>query len=259
VAAKRDRTAYIVVFHFDSNFGLNYKDTPERRKKTINQAEWWVQRAKILKEYVLPALDAQTFQFFQVWGLFMPAYKKLAQPVLKLFKERGYNISFDGPAPIRKKYREDKLDWLGLIHHDSDDLYSRNAFRFMVKPDPALGRIVFFRQGFIYGPAGAILYVFGKPTNPPLSFHMMYYPGWALQSEAHWYGYRRRHEINVDHFCIGGAKRHVELPAGNFCQLVHGTNTVSTWKNPHLKKRLCRLITDEAEQRKILSKFGVKI
>lgn len=88
---------------------------------------------------------------------------------------------------------------------------------------------------------------------------MTFYPKWALQSEPHWYGYRRTSGVAVDHFQIGNTKRRVCLPPGNFCQLLHGTNTVSAWKNPNLKKRFVRRVADDNERRKVMDRFGVQL
>lgn len=254
----RPRAAYAVVFHFDGNFGLNYKDTPDRRKRTVNRDEWWRQRHAVMRDFVLPSLANQTFKDFDVWALFMPGYEKKSKGIRKLLSGINANISFDGPAPLRAHYAQQDIDWLGLIHHDSDDLYSRDAFKLMSDVKPALGKVAFFRQGYIYGVDNNDLRCFGHKQNPPLSFHMMYYPAWALTCEPNWYGYRRTHQLAIDHFQIASVPGRCELAPGNFCQLIHGTNTVSAWKNPNVQKRLRRKISNENERIKVLARFGVK-
>jgi hypothetical protein len=251
---------YIVVFHFDGNFGLNYKDTPDRRKRTVDTAAWWKQRTKIMQQYVIPSLYQQTYQGFDVWALVMHGYEQQSNAICSDILQRGGHVSFDGPAPIREYYRDKpNCDWLGVIHHDSDDLYSRDAFSLYKDVAPAEGRIAYFQQGYVFGTDDKRLFVFGKKGNPPLAFHMTFYPKWALQSEPHWYGYRRVAGVAVDHFQIDKVKRRVLLPHGNFCQLLHGTNTVSAWKNPNLKKRFVRRVTDQVERLKIMERFGVTL
>lgn len=259
MADHRGRTAYIVVFHFDSNFGLNYKDTPDRRKRTVDKPEWWKQRAKIMRQYVIPALNAQVFQDFTVWGLFMPGYETLAKPVLDLFYQQGFKSSFDGPRPIRETYRNGPNEWLGLIHHDSDDLYGLGAFKQYAGVQPKAGRIAYFHRGYIFGCNDRKLFNFGKKGNTAPPFHMTFYPRWALKNEAYWYGYRRISGVSVDHFRIGALKGRVLLPPGNFCQLIHATNTVTAWKNPNIQKRLDGEIKDERKKRSIMSTFGVTV
>lgn len=250
---------YVVVFHFDGNFGLNYKDTPDRRKRTVDTAAWWKQRTKIMKQYVIPALYIQSFQQFEVWPLIMRGYEKQAAEIVDDLLQRGAHVSYDGPGPIREHYRNMKEDWLCVIHHDSDDLYSRDAFKLYSKVEPAEGRIAYFHQGYVYGVEDKRLFVFGQKSSPPLAFHMTFYPKWALQSEPHWYGYRRVSGVAVDHFQIDKAKRRVMLSPGNFCQLIHGTNTVSAWKNPNLKKRFGRRLVDANERRVVMARFGVAL
>jgi hypothetical protein len=250
---------YIVVFHFDGNFGLNYKDTPDRRKRTVNTPAWWKQRTRIMQDYVIPSLYNQTFQSFETWALVMKGYEEQSKAIVSDLLQRGGHVSFDGPGPIREHYRHMKEDWLGVIHHDSDDLYSRDAFFLYQNVEPVEGRIAYFHQGYIYGVNNKQLFVLGKKGTLPLAFYMTLYPKWALQSEPHWYGYRRIAGVAVDHFQIHKTKQRVCLPNGNFCQLIHGTNTVSAWKNPNLKKRFARKVTDDAERRKIMARFGVTL
>lgn len=247
-----------VVFHFDGNFGLNYKDTPDRRKRTVNKLDWWRRRKNILCQYVLPALDNQAERNFDVWGLFMRGYEKLGKPIVDLFQRRKYHISWDGPSPLRAYYR-DSTNWLGVIHHDSDDLYSGAAFKLFAAVLPEAGRVAYAHKGFVYSWTGDKLHYFGHDSSPPLSFHMMWYTNAALQSEPHWYGYRRLYGLDVDHFKVSTIKNSVKIADGNFCQLIHGTNTVSAWKNPNVQKRLADLVGDQREKRKILARFGVRV
>ena len=250
---------YVVIFHFDGNFGLNYKDTPDRRKRTVRHHEWWEQRASIMKKYVIPSLKNQKFKNFDVWGLFMRGFEQQSKPVRKLFDAEGYHTTFDGPAEIRSTYYGwDDIEWLGLIHHDSDDLYSEDAFKLYSKVEPAEGRIAYYHRGLVYGCSDSRLFTFGYKSSPPLAFHMTFYPKWALRSEPHWYGYRRVSGVATDHFQIHKTKRSVQLPNGNFCQLIHGKNTVTAWKNPNVKKRLGRKVEGK-ERQKIMARFGVKL
>lgn len=255
MAKRKGRITYIVVFHFDGNTGFNYQDTPARRAKTVDRPAWWEHRAAIMKRYVIPALKAQTFQQFEVWGLFMRGYEQLARPVLGLFRDNGYNVTFNGPAALREIYKT-KTDWLACIHNDSDDLYSRGAFALFARQHPMEGRVVYCPCGYAYdvNDKSKPLARIGRKGMPPPSFYVAYYPGSALQSEPHWYGYRRRYGFEVRHFRMNRVKNPVGLYERCYCILLHGKNTMSQWQT--LKGRTVGAVP-ASERAQILAKFGV--
>jgi hypothetical protein len=208
--------------------------------------------------YVLPALNAQTFQDFTVWGLFMAGYEKLAKPVLDIFKRCGFRVSFDGPAPIREEYRDRKgIDWLGVIHNDSDDLYARGAFALFARQQPMEGCVVYCPCGYAYDVVDRSrpLALIGKKGMPPPSFYMAYYPRSALRSEPHWYGYRRRYRFEVRHFGMSRVAHPVRRLERCYCILLHGKNTVSQWNT--LKGRNVGRVPAN-ERAEVLARFGVK-
>jgi hypothetical protein len=217
-----------------------------------------MQRAAIMRKYVIPALEAQTFRTFEVWGLFMAGYEVLAKPVLRLFRECGFNVTFNGPAAIRKIYRERAdTDWLGIIHNDSDDLYARGAFALFSKQRPAEGRVVYCPCGYAYDVSDRRkpVAVIGRPGSAPPSFYMAFYPRRALRSEPHWYGYRRRNKFEVRHFGMNKVRDPVRVSERCYCILLHGGNTVSQWKTLNSRKVG---VVPANERASVLARFGVK-
>ncbi len=251
------KICYAAVLHFDNAAGMLYKDDPKRRARTIENPRWWPQRQKILERFVFPSLNAQTFKKFDVWGLFRKGTEKLSRDLRASLKILGCTMTHDGPQAIRNFYK-DKCDLLVLIHHDSDDMFSKDAFKlFSQKHKNHPGRVMFFEVGYIYDYTSGRMGEYWADDGCPPAFHAMVYDNYSLQSERNWNEFRHGHGLQVFHHQLRKIPKKVILPPWNFVQAVHGTNTTTAWKNRHTINKVKRMIVDEDEKAKVLAKFGV--
>ncbi len=248
---------YAFVTHFDSANGMVYAPKPKREKRTVANPTWWIERIKIIRQYVLPSLKNQNDQDFTAWALFDRYRHDLNAFDTWCTSGDRFISTVNGPQSLRIRYK-DHCDYLVLIHLDSDDMYGCGALEAIKQVKPSPGLIMFFERGFFYGLDDKRLFTCATKkgrVGPPPHFANVYTKE-SLQSKQAWDAYRAQHKFNLLHFQLYRAPHQVILPPGHFCGSVHGANTTRQWDHPTMSKRLGKEIKDQVKKEIVLATFG---
>lgn len=217
-------------------------------KRCLLNPEWWARRAAIMRGYVIPALRAQRTDV-RVLATFRTETMPIAVPVLRELRSINAEIvtdSRDG-ALLAMRPEHDIV----VAHLDSDDAYHPDALAEMEEACDREGAVAILREGYYLDlNDGRMAEV--SMAGPPF-FSVCYTPE-SLSSPAALTEYRARwcrkyhHEYHT-------APRATVVSGRRFVQTIHGTNTTSTWENPHTKNKIQRFVEDEAERDAVLADF----
>ncbi len=251
---------YAVCTHFDSSSEMNYKVDRTRAKRTVENDDWWLRRLEIWNEFVEPSLHSQTFQDFGLWGFFNEhCFSDTGMRHAFRYRPDGGNAVSGGPRMLRQEYYN-RCDWLCMILHDSDDLYSPGAFDLIAKQKPEPGLVVYFEDGWMYdintGRIDKFITSHGAGPGPWIA---RWYPNEALASEEAWWSYRFKWKFNRVHHQVRGCPNARKLPHWNFLALLHGSNVTRRRGNPATEKKANHEVTDPEKKQKILLRFGIHV
>lgn len=248
---------YVVCVHFDSASEMMYRVDRKRRKATVQQPEWWVERSEVFTRYVVPSLNMQTFQDFEVMGFFderdIPRFWDMRSG---FSTDQRCCTTFAGPRALRENYYNN-CEWLCVILLDSDDLYSPTAFELIAELEPEEGLLAFFEEGWNYSLVDHRLFEFDARKKGPGPWLAKFYPNSALASEEAWWRYRFQYNLNRLHHQIREVPGRKLLPPGHFIGLIHEANTERAWDNPPTEKKLGAEVTDAEIKSSILTRFGI--
>ena len=239
-----------------------HKEKPWRYEKTMARSEWWEKRAKILDEFTMPSLMAQTRQDFTIWGMFLEHDIENAAPVFEVMKKYGAHCIigpnnetlFEGSDKVRKYYH-DTCDYLLMVHLDSDDMYARKTIEEMMDVTMIPGRSVYYPRGFLYGVEENKMAFFNAPKNPG-PFLAMAFTNASLKDTATWNKYRNYWKLNTYHHQLNKCPKTMKLMSRGFCYMIHGENVITAWDNRHTASKIERMITDADEQDTMMSLFS---
>jgi hypothetical protein len=184
---------------------------PPNSNHPVSTTGWLTNRVDLFKKFNLPSILQQTYDDFLYIVLLDPNFKKQTEALLPKTDGRILYVYEDAEAlSIIKQY--DEIVY-ALI--DSDDMYSKTAGEIMMNPDNK--EWMYFKYGFSYDYKGKHIWKYDTIGSGPFFAH-------------------RFDPINMKQF--DREKRHPthkavinlnpqELEAGNFCVLLHNTNTSS--------------------------------
>jgi len=208
-------------------------------RRCLGNQDWWIQRAKVLKEYTLRSLNNQSNdEFIVVAGIAVEVNPEFSAPVIEVLADFGADIvTFQAaetldrgqcaPQSLLRRYGGSaplKLVWL-----DSDDMYSRDALAIIEHESCEPGAVLMFRRGYIWRPEAKELYVYNPGVCPP-PFFTRHYSADAFEDLD---AYERLHTFYNYHHHLFASRTKVDMPDDQFCVVVHGTNTstvLEAWK-----------------------------
>lgn len=263
-----EHTRYALVMHFDSASGMVYEQGPNldnRRARTVETEAWWENRLAILKALVFPSIARQAFQGFDVWCLFDKRDLVRAQATWAFCEAAGAHCTVEGPAALRHHYLKAGgssgacMQWLVVVHQDSDDLYGPEAMGVFSACEPSPGAVWYFDRGFVFGLGCGRLALFNADKGGPPPFHAMAYSREALADGLSWQAYRETWGLSHFHHQLLAAKNIKRVGAGgrHFCVLVHGSNTTTSWDNRHTAHHTGGEVTEAEQRHQVAEAFGL--
>jgi len=239
------------------------KENGFRYKKTLARAEWWEQRAEIMREYTLPSIRHQSDQDFNVIGVGLMRDTDRNSPVVSLFDGIDMMFLMDNREIIEETSLEpfgimtqyfDKCSYLTMIRVDSDDMIHRDFIKEIKRLDPERQKVAYCIDGFAYSPDGRLASYHCPATPPP--FYAITFPNWALENKEKYAKYRHNNKLYKYHHQIHQARASIRLPDGLYCYVLHKKNTTSAWDNKNTYKHIGRFIEDDEIKSSILKEFG---
>jgi len=244
-----------------------------RYAATLARPEWWVRRAAILRDYVVPCLKrALGLRTFRVWGVFQPCDWEKAQPVRDVLTAAGFEAVVDsrlakerGPTELRLEpcvqllAEFAKLDRLLLVRCDSDDLWLPSGLSALIHlaECSSPGSAFFVEDGYLYDTRTKRLLRWLAKGAPP-AFQGVLYDSTALVNREAWYRWRRRFGVECYHHELPtSAQLATSLGNGLYCILAHGDNTTDDWNNQAFLRHVGHGITDDEERALVLRRFGL--
>jgi hypothetical protein len=240
-------------------------------------ADWWINRAKIFKEFTQKSLlnmklpNAEVFIViglpWEVFDLSLPVREALStfySPSIKLKVILSISPATDtlnrGQSPtldaVRRVFSSTDADTVTFIHLDSDDMYASSALADIVDHPSKPGLTLSFRTGFLFDANSQKLFEYDPKLCPPPFFARNYSRSWLdhLKLAEQVSGF-----LSFHHELLKKSHELLSLPDGKFCVVVHGGNTSSTMQNPAIQSKLINEIKEEHTRRNILRTFGYEL
>jgi len=227
-----------LVFYTAFNTFLSNKLT--RRPKSgrphpATTTEWTKKRLDIWRRFTLKSILNQDYKDFIYVLLLNPKLRLITDPLLPKLEDDRIIYSYEDEPLIRGLQEYDELV-MALL--DSDDMYSHDAGTLMMNcPGPWM----YFKGGYALDMKRWRLYPYNTRGSGP--FYAQLLPGNKL---THF----NRTKHKPCHEDILKFKS-VRLSNGKFCVGIHGRNTSSTMRMPHIGKKNLNL--------KILKEFGISM
>ncbi len=201
----------------------------------VRTEAWTRRRVELFTRYNLPSILNQTYRDFVYVVLLDPALRRLTDPLLpKIDDERIIYCYEDGPVLDSLRIHGEIV--LALI--DSDDMYSRMAGELMMA---CPGKWMYFKLGYALDERRGRVWHYDTIGTGPF-FARRINPATMERFD--------RDKRHPNHKAVLEL-RPQELPAGQFCVLLHDANTSST---PQM-----RYVIKKAVDRNILTRdFGFR-
>lgn len=245
------------------------QEVAERAPKgsiTMLDPRWWELRADVFRRLVLPSLDAQTCQDFDVVLTVRDVDNNGDNQLLRVAEEAGCKTCVRPYEPYRYSVAPNqyswfidkyggKVDWLVVAQLDSDDMYARDVVQMLYDMPLRDGTVFYFDVGYAYGFHDHRLCRYGIRHFPGPFYGWVCGPK-ALQSVDAFTAYRREWQQEIFHYEAPKCPRPRRMPENKCMQVMHLTNASSGWRDKHTRKRISEWIEDEEERQAILAEFG---
>jgi len=186
----------------------------------VTTLEWTETRIKYFKRFNLPAILQQTYEDFLYMVIMDPSTRAMTDRLMPRVDDRIIYV-YDDPFGLDILRRFDEVVY-ALI--DSDDMYSIHAGEIMMIPDNA--EWMTFRYGYAYDYFRGRLFHYDTIFNGPFFAHRL------DPKTMKFFDREKRHP---GHKSVARYNPQ-ELPAGNFCVLLHDRNTSSHPGMKHVSK-----------------------
>lgn len=195
------------------------RDKPAGTVHPVRTVGWTVQRVNLFARYNLPSILGQVHADFLYVVLLDPALRHLTEARLPLLRdERVIYCYEDGPALERLRAYDEVV--LALI--DNDDMYSRTAGALMMDC-PA--EWMYFKRGYALDARRGRFHGYDTIGSGPFFAHRVD-PKSLVRFD--------RDKRHPTHKAVIDAKPR-ELAAGQFCVLLHDSNTSSSLRMRYVK------------------------
>jgi hypothetical protein len=234
--------------------------------RLMGNPAWCRERAEILDRYTLPSLERQTHRDFDVLITLQREQGRRNAPIKAVAKAHGCDVlvrpymTWEYPlAPNHHAYlcaRYGALDWLILLHLDSDDCYAEDVVKLLLAEPLSEGLMMWFAWGFLYSLKDGRMARFGSDTGPQ-PFWAEVYSRAALTDAGTLMAYRYKWRMECYHSEVARSPNNRRLThRGRFCQLIHGANATTAWADPNTAKKVGEFL-DEERKRIALRHFGI--
>lgn len=221
-------------------------------KQCLLNPAWWEERAEIMRRFVMPSLQAATADV-TVLATFRPETMKLARPVLDVLRPvDAVTYVGDRDEALVKIFLPE--DVLVVAHLDSDDLYHPLALAEMEHACRQEGSVAVLRDGYYLDINDGRMAEVRMPGPP---FFAAAYTRDALKDLESLHAYRLRWHQKYHHQ-MQNCERTSVIEGHRYMQTIHGTNTSTSWDNPHTKNKIVRFVEEPGTVDAILGVFGVE-
>lgn len=221
-------------------------------RKGSGNPEWWVERARILREFTLPSLR-QLVHGSSIWGGIPKESEGIAKPVIAALVDFGGSPVFHpardsgkyGKGPAREAvrtfmtYRDDEA--ITFLCIDSDDMYLKSAVE-CIAQDVSPGLVQLFRKGYVLNAATREMRVYDPKGAPPPFFTKTYTRDYLDDPD----GYEERWNFCLPHNRFLESVNQRDLPHGQFVVVAHEANTTSMWDRLEKMGKFGVRLPDEA-------------
>lgn len=230
---------------------------------------WWDHRTELFKKYSLNSIVRQMVKpNMLVCGVANETpdgyHDGLAQ-VLRSQRVIPTHIHFHNAKETVGRGQNPPLSFLrqlaplapvAVLWLDSDDCYGEKAVQMVGAEYPMQGKVLAFRQGYLYDALSGRMWVYDPRSCPPPFFARVYTKE-AFGAPDAMEKYEHEWEFKHFHHKLGCSRVLVDMPGGNFCVVAHDDNTSTALTSDKVQSKLTKEVEHKPELEKLKREFGL--